>query len=1454
MTPSSGGEVLTAGLVRIRSRSGEVVGAGFLVDSDLVCTCAHVVAQAVGVSESTEQAPVDPVSVEFPLLRDGNGAAPGCLSTVEVWRPVAATDGDDVALLRLERSVPGSRPVPLVDGDKVWDHPFRVMGFPHGAEDGVWASGSLRSRQGAGWLQMETGATGQRIARGFSGSPVWDETRGGVVGMTVAAQRGTGSTTAYLIPSAALLDERLLPPRCPFPGLASFSEADADVFHGRQEDIERILAAVEQRPLTLVVGPSGCGKSSLVRAGLVPRLRNGLAATVSELRAVPGVRAPAVVAQTLAPLLGADRTAVEQVRAVADLTDLLADRLDSPDPGLDELMAGLRAQILEAVGEDSLVIFVDQLEEYVTADPSAAGRLMRLLVSLCRPATGTVQRPALRIVATARPESLDVLVDPANVHLLSTATQYLAQLSAEQLLEAVTAPVVGVPGLEFEPGLPARIVADAADEPGRMPLVQFTLTRLWDLRDGASLTHAAYDGFDGVAGSLVAFAEECMHSHLGENEEDLARRLFTQLARPRERGGFSRHPARLAALDPALRELALRLIPTRLVVLSRTAGGEEIVDLAHEALITLWRRLEKWLENSRDFRLWQEELRAGLGRWENHQKEPGQLLRGRALVRATSWLADRPEDIAPDEAAFIALSRHRHRREVRVLRSIIACLLALLLLSAGLTALALNNSQEAEARLRTQASRLLATTSDQHATDDPAVALQLALAAWSSGPTLEAYGALLREYTRGQRLSASRPGLWPGRFQKMFVPPGAGTAVVFSIEGTDDYRVTVVSGLLDGAARQRPLNDVPADIRNAPANALSPDGRWFASIDKSLRVRLWDLDSTGPPRIFEELPKSDAKLAASPGLFFSSDGSRLLRRYETYESAETTGANPATPWVSVWETADGRPVPTAPDLLRGNSHYLAFAGEGDRIILEGGPFTGEPAVVRDIASGQDVRTFEASPQGVTSIAANGAWVVVDDSGGKGGPARAFPTGAGDDRETVLPFGLDSLDLTGEYLLLTRDNKQGGYREISVTEVRTGRVHRGRIPATTDDSFGLQHALAVVPRPDGTVALLLPTADTLLTAVAVPIDGASRLPRNDTDTRGALAPDGRWLAEVGETTLTVADTATNARKSVTYTTQQKSWERSEPFWSADSRWIVLEQPDGTLAAFAADDPAGRRITLVWEDGDAPARKKGVESVEALQGSEMAVLTTDGRLLLMDVATGRRIAPPLQVERKTTEQLTNPFNSYGQLRARPGHADEIAVVTSSGRLNGTVELWNIRTGSRVRSSTVGELGSVGTPAGARRNLVFTPNGEELFTSHPDHTVRHWDVGSGSLKERPLTSAAADLGVPLATGPGNRLITYNLTALQLWDLPTGRPIATVPLIYQLAVLVVGDRLLVAGDGWFQDLDLRPDEMARSLCRAAARDFTPSERELLPAGTPGGPPCDAIDRGSRDRPTAGG
>ncbi|MFJ9213976.1 hypothetical protein [Streptomyces sp. NPDC102264] len=501
---------------------------------------------------------------------------------------------------------------------------------------------------------MEAQEPGPRIAEGFSGAPVWDDQQNGVVGMTVAAHRG--ERTAYLLPSAELVDERTLRPVCPFQGLAPFTEGDAEFFHGRDSDTARVHKAVRGRPVTLVAGPSGCGKSSLVRAGVLPLLRaEGM--SVSELRPVPGVRAAAVLARALTGILEPGLGEVGRLVKAEELAGLL-------DSG-DDVTAELRGRVLARGASAGHVIFVDQFEEYAgAAEPAAVRRLFGLFAALA----GKDGTAVLRVVATTRPDSLDVLVTAGTSDLVSDAVQFIAPLAADNLERAVTAPVDAVPGLWFEPGLPERIVADAGDEPGRMPLVQFALTELWKRRSRSMLTHAAYGDLGGVAGALVGYAEDTL-SELTRDQQERARRLFVQLARPADGDTFSRSPTRTADLAPELLHVARELAPGKLVVLSPAPGGgerEEMVDLAHEALTALWPRLRQWLVDSRDFRSWQERLRTDLKRWQTQHHEPARLLSGTDLAEAGHRLARHIEDISAAERGYILLSRRHSRRGARL--------------------------------------------------------------------------------------------------------------------------------------------------------------------------------------------------------------------------------------------------------------------------------------------------------------------------------------------------------------------------------------------------------------------------------------------------------------------------------------------------------------------------------------------------------------------------------------------------------------------------------------------------------------------------------------------------------------------------------------------------------------------------------------------------------------------
>src|SRR5882672_11733919 len=63
------------------------------------------------------------------------------------------------------------------------------------------------------------------------------------------------------------------PPANPWVGLASYTEQERNLFFGRDREKTELLRLIERESLTVLFGRSGLGKTSLLRAGVIPALR-----------------------------------------------------------------------------------------------------------------------------------------------------------------------------------------------------------------------------------------------------------------------------------------------------------------------------------------------------------------------------------------------------------------------------------------------------------------------------------------------------------------------------------------------------------------------------------------------------------------------------------------------------------------------------------------------------------------------------------------------------------------------------------------------------------------------------------------------------------------------------------------------------------------------------------------------------------------------------------------------------------------------------------------------------------------------------------------------------------------------------------------------------------------------------------------------------------------------------
>ncbi|MEE1751389.1 nSTAND1 domain-containing NTPase [Streptomyces sp. SP18CS02] len=1418
MAAVRGSNVLEASQVRIRTAAGEVVGAGFLVAADVVCTCAHVVTGALGTAESAQEAPEEPLHLDFPLME----GRPSARAVVVSWQP----GGHDVALLRLEAAVEGARAVPLVDGTGVWGHTFRALGYPVGADRGVWASGTLRAGQGAGWVQMEAHEPGPPISGGFSGSAVWDDAQDGVVGMTVAAH--LGERTAYLLPSAELVDEATLRPRCPFQGLAAFTEEEAEFFHGREADTARVHTAVRARPVTLVAGPSGCGKSSLVRAGVLPRLRAG-AMDVSELRPVPGARASTILARALTGVLEPGLGEIERLSRAEELAALLETGDDVP--------AELRGRILARSASGGHVLFVDQFEEYAGADPAGARALFGMLADLA----GRHGTAVLRVVATVRPDSLDTLLTPATSDLVGDAVEFLAPLAAPDLERAVTAPVDAVPGLWFEPGLPERIVADAGSEPGRMTLVQFALTELWERRSRSMLTHAAYDELGGVAGALVGYADETLDA-LTKAEAERARRLFVQLARP-DGDAFLRRPTRVADLAPELVDLVRKLAPSKLIVLSRAPGdAEEIVDLAHEALTRLWPGLRQWLTDSRDFRAWQEQLRGDLRRWRTQQREPARLLSGTDLAEADRRLVAHPDDISAEERAYIRLSLGYSRRRARLKQAAVGALAVLTVVALVLAVSTWQSLRQTERQLRAQAAGVLAQAAEDTPGSEPATALQLALAAWNTQRTPKTRDALLHQYARGQYLVGAHPAVWKGQIRGMDVTPDGRTLLVGSKPGGGDrWTFTVVTGALEGRIRTAELGGVPA---GEFVSTISPDGR-FAALATRDTVKLWRLSDPGDPVVLQrEKHRVPDRFGAT--LDFSGDGKRLLLTMDDHSVECANDDRRCVPsFAEAWEVPSGDRLPVPDGLVAGaRVNEAAFTADPDAVVLTRWDEDGRHIEIKDLTTGRPLyslgRLTGMSSAGAI-LRAGGEAAVTEDGG------RLYVQALGRTPGARIPFPAvgASGDATGNYdvegTAAAGGNDEGGYAESTLTDVRTGQAYRTRLPTSGADPAGYTD-VAAVPRKDGGLTVIVPVGTTLMVVKAERSGNARFLADDSQGQRYALAPDGRSIARVTDRALEVLDASRTLLRSVRIAKQHDYHDRMIT-WTADSRRIVVWGRNGGLdRSYAAGD-----LTDSVPIPDAVRKGRRIDSVAGLHGSEVVVLTEDGRLTRLDAADGTVPAPSfLAHPGPNSNGPIGDLFTFGRLMPRPGHPGQVAVVTRAGVGRGEILLWDVlapRRGPTLRGPGIStpladdSLGSA---------MVFAPDGSRLAVHNTDGKVRVWDVDRG--KPSAGNVSGSSLNQLIGFGPDGSLVLHRADKgqLQIHHPTDGSSVTLVvsegitgEITDATARVTRGHRLLIDDGTRRRTFDLLPEPQFRALCAAAGRDYTKEERRLLPEGTPPGPPC---------------
>lgn len=381
--------------------------------------------------------------------------------------------------------------------------------------------------------------------------------------------------------------------RNPYRGLLPFKPEDSDYFFGRTDVINKLQEYVTEQPVVVVSGASSTGKSSLVFAGLVPRLRQQGNWLIAHFRPRN---------QPFQQLAGALLNAVHQQPAEQNAIDKLAEQLETGEKRLSDFV---QQHLNEA---QRFLLIVDQFEELLDTSMSESKRQPCFIDQLF------AANPTFSLLITLRTEFMSQARSyrPFRQALTESGREIgLRPMTEDEFRAAIEQPA-RTQGVTYAPGLANQILSDLGLAPGRLSVLEFALDKLWQQKgESGIITHDHYNAIGGVNHAIARHAEE-FYQGLDDDEKSRLPRVLAQLVRPGEKGTpDARQIANETQIGADNWDLVGKLAAKGLVVIS-----DNNVELVSDALIHHWQRLQYWFNERREFRAWQNRLRADIEKWE----------------------------------------------------------------------------------------------------------------------------------------------------------------------------------------------------------------------------------------------------------------------------------------------------------------------------------------------------------------------------------------------------------------------------------------------------------------------------------------------------------------------------------------------------------------------------------------------------------------------------------------------------------------------------------------------------------------------------------------------------------------------------------------------------------------------------------------------------------------------
>lgn len=1170
-----------------------------------------------------------------------------------------------------------------------------------------------------------------------------------------------------------LEDQPSTPGQPPYKGLTFYDTADEQIFFGRRDRAQKICEMITTQSFVAVVGGSGSGKSSLVRAAVLPMLiRDGWNTLVLRPNVQPMLELLRALNLAATPSLSVDDLSAYNTQTV--LQTIIA------------LAASASAQ--------RLVLVIDQFEEIFTIakDKSANTTFVSNLLA-------AQAYPALSVMIVVRADFYHRLTDFADLPAAVAERQvYLTAMTREQITEVIKMPLQKH-GWRIQEGLVEVILDDVGQEPGGLPFLSHALLETWRRRRSNVLTLSGYRETGGVKGAIAATAEEVWQTFT-LNEQITARTILIELTELGERDGDQqltpdtrrrRTYTDLAAL--ALPSTELDTVLEALVWRRLLTRDHDQIEVAHEALIRAWPRLQAWLDADRDRLRLQRQIQTDATNWAQHDQNSSYLYTGVRLTFVRAELATKRISLHPLAHTFINASQKIHRRNRFFQFGIGIVLFTLLLITLLIqqNSLAAQRSANATIVANVTAQAGAAATIQVRATAEVR-ARSIALSAKATAETSNAIALNQARLAKAGELAAAagREVAQPV-FESSLALLLAIRAVTMTQPSDGPVFINATTALDEVVRKVSPwrmtLLGHTGDLTSA---VFSPTGKHILTGSYDDTARIWDTE-TGQ-LLYTLQGHTDSVTSA----VFSPDGKRIL-----------TGSNDDT--ARIWSAETGQPL----NILQGHTGYIlsaSFNRSGDIIAtasvdgsvrIWNSKFGQLLHVIQAHTSPVLSATFSLDSHRIVTVSSDRSACVWDTQTAQmlyclqdhgisivsaifSSDGLHIVTGSFDNTPRIweartgkLLYKLEGhtnsapsvcFSPDGQYIVTGSTDKTA-----RIWNANTGQlIHtlRGHTSKLTSVIFSPDGGRVVTTSEDKTARIWDAETGQYLYALqghsgsvvsaSFSSDGQKMVTAGDQSAR-------IWAAEIGQT-LHVLQGHTETVMAATFSSDDRyiitaSYDNTVRIWDSTTGqelYQLQSQPNRIISAvFSPDDKHivttnDNSIVYIWdvESGkelhQLGGTRDGLSLTNFSPDSKYIVIPDyDSTVRIWDIESGQEL---YQLQGHNNSVNSAAFSPNGNL-----------IVTASA--DKTARIWASQTGQLLQILQ-GHKNSV-------KLAVFSPDSQHVITTSDDNTARIWNVTTG----RPLylLQGHTDRVFAVAYSPdGHHIVTASLDrTVRLWDADTGQ-----------------------------------------------------------------------------------